>query len=327
MVSTPGTWFCYTFRVKDSWHIMNKIVRLKQILKFLTENPLSTIREIAYNASETKINYKVAIKLTNELIKQNKISNLFGYYYTVPTIDKEILFLAKITDNDKILRPKFQKLQYKIESKNSFHSILEQYIALLRFQIKIKKTQSEIDTTPYSSDTTIRQIRYELKKYLESFKIPKKFNEDNFHAYLYKYIVDRHFSDKLSYEEIKTRGRTIEERVDMLSTWLAKQDVSEITDQYGYQSNKFPRRMIRGMFHKNGNIKFEQLYAAVNTGRISKKDASKILAQWILRLNISRLKKKRDQKKFNDTIKKKYGWNLLEEGDFKSFDTSRSSVL
>ncbi|MGB6462861.1 MAG: hypothetical protein WBF38_01375 [Nitrosotalea sp.] len=307
---------------------MDKTIRLKQILNFLTENPFSTIREIAYNASETKINYKIAMKLTKELVKQNKISYLFGYYYTIPTIDKEILFLMKITHNDKILRPKFQKLQYKIVKEKSFRQILEQYIALLHFQIKIKKTQAIIDEKSYSSDTAIKQIRYVLKNYLKSFKILEKFSEDDFHAYLYKYIVDKYFYDSLRYEEIKTHRRTIEERVDMLSTWLTKNDMSEITDQYGYQSNKFPRKIIQGMFHENGNPKLEQLYAATNAGRISNEDASKIFVQWILRLNVPRLKTKRDQIKFSNTIKKKYkGWDILEQGDFKSFDTSRSSVL
>lgn len=302
---------------------MDKTIRLKKILKFLTENPLVTIREIADNSSETRINYKIAIKLTNELVKQKRISDLFGYYYAIPMIDKEISFLVKITDNDRILKPKFKKLHYKIESEKSFHKILEQYISLLHFQIKIKKTQANIDKKPYSSNKAIKQIRFELKKYLKSFEIPKEFNGNNPHGFLFKYIVDKYFYDKIHYDEVRTHGRSIGEKLDMLSTLFSKNNIREITDNYGYKSNKFPHRMINDMFHPNGNLKLERFYPAITSGRISNEEVSKIFVQWMLRLNASRLRTKKDQKKFSDIIKKQYkGWDILKQGDFKSFDIS-----
>jgi len=299
--------------------------KTKQVFNYLIKNPLLSVREISDNALDVKINYNTTRKIIRELISQKKIAELLEYYYVIPTVNKEIQFLIKITNVDKILKPEFKKIKNPntTSENHPFQQIIKQYIRLVNLMLRIRLTELRIAKESDSLNKKyMKEVRNELKNYLRSFKVDENISDDDFHMYLLKHIEDKHFFEDNNYDDIKTRRRLLEERMEMLSVFLESGSVKEVSDQYGYKSNKTPRKILEKLFFPNGKLALDKLYLAEKSGKISKKQSGKLFSQWVLRLNALDLKTKRDRQKFKRNVKKFFNWDILEQGDFKSFDIS-----
>ncbi len=293
--------------------------KLKSVLSHLSKNPLSNIREISDNALGVKINYNTTCKIIQEQILQKKVAEIYGYYYIIPSINQEIPFLIKITNFDKIKKPKFKKIKFtSIGSNPNFQSILKKYIALVNLENKIPTSSKKSKISPL-----ISYGNKALTEYLRIFRKKQSVKNKDFHTKLLMHLLKKYDTSSVVYDEIKAGGFPLEEKLDMLSIWFQENNPKWISEKYGYKSNKFPRKIISRLYHKNGNPRFEKLLLAVKTGKVTKKLASKIFVQWILRLNAPNLQTKRAQQKFQRNIKKNYsGWDILKQGDIKSFDIS-----
>lgn len=301
--------------------------KTKSILKYLQKNPLSTINQISCNSIDLRINHSTAIKIVNDLLRQGKITHLLEHYFVLPTIEKEINFLKKISDLDKILKPKFKKIRYLYRGSKepTFEQILLQFISIIHLMIKIRLLElgqsAKHDTL---SAQEMKKISSYLKKHLDSFTGNTNSSWE-FRQQLETYLDNEHFKLNLIYEEKRKGSIPLEEKIRMTSKWLTGNNISDISKQYGYKSNKFPRRVIlEKMFaRKTKNLRLDEMYNAIKTGKISNEEASKVFTQWIIRINAKKLKTKQDQKRFSKTIKKEYGgWDIFDQGDFKSFDIS-----
>ncbi len=287
-------------------------------MSYVSKNPLSNIREISDNATYVKINHNTIYKVIQQQILKKKIAEINEYYYIIPSIKKEISFLIKITNFDKILKPKFEKIKFTpIGSNPNFQSILKKYIALVNLENKIPISSKKFKIPP-----SVSYGKKALIVYLRNFH-NQQFEDIDFHTKLSLYLQQKYDSSTVIFDEIKAGGHAIESKLDMLSILFKENNYKSISEKYGYKTNKFPRKIISELYHKNGNPRFEKLLLAVKTGKITKNLADKIFVQWILRLNAPNLQTKRAQQKFQSNIKKNYsGWDILEQGDFKSFDIS-----
>lgn len=295
------------------------------VLKYIGKNPFSTVYEICDNAAKLKLHYTKAKNAVIELIRQNKVGQLLGYYYVTPSMQKEVLFLRKITKLDKILKPKFKKLKYSGFSLDnlSFNQILELYIILFHLKIRIRKIELGINRKSPLPDNELARIQNDLIEYLASFSTSEPISSEKFHNELLRHLDDKYYFSTLHYLEIKTHKIPLKEKLEWLSKWFMSFNMGVIADDYGYETNKFPRKIIQNLFHKNGNPKFELIFEAQKAGEISEEFASELCTQWILRINAKHLKTKEQQRRFRETIRNKYrGWDIFEQGNFRSFDIS-----
>lgn len=265
---------------------MNRMEKTtKIIIKYLAKNPLSSAREISDNASRTRINHNTTKKIVASLIKEYKISNLFRFYYITPSKSDEVEFLIQITDTDKILRPRFKK-QLK-DSENEFQKLIKEYIDLFHLQIKIKKVDKKTNR-----DFLIKEcdeIRKDLKAHLQLFK-DKKATDVEFHGNLSKHIADRYFKDSRHIHDLIIHGKaqTLKDKVRMLSTFFKSNNIREATDEFNYESNKIPRKIINAWFYENGNIKIDELWAGWFNGEITAEEFHDAMRLWFAYIALSK---------------------------------------
>lgn len=292
---------------------MNRQERTRQILLFLSKHPLSTVREISDNAFRTRINYNVIKNALARLASDGKIDELFGHYYKIPTTKQEIPLLTKVTKNDKILKPKFKKLSYdKATKTGKFQGILELYILLVHLRIKIDKIQTKRDKKPYSLARNINKVRKSLVKFLRSFKAGKNLTIDDFHSRLVKYVDDEYFKDSRHFYDLMYRSRTLAQKVRMLSTFFKYYNFREISDLFGYETNKIPRQIINSWFHENRNIQLAEIYAGLATAQIKNSDASDLFLQWHAYIGLTKRKTK-DGRELTEKELKQYRKNFMKE--------------
>lgn len=291
---------------------MNQKKRTRQILKFLSKNPLSTTRNIADNASQTRINHNVVRTILTDLMRDNKIDQLFGHYYVIPTPKNEIQLLSKITKLNDILKPKFKRLSYQDTIKiGTFRHILELYILLIRLQLKIYKVKSLREKKSHVLDKkAIERIRKDMLRHLRSFKVSNNLGE--FHNCLIKHIDDRYFSDIRQFYDLAFRSRSLKDRVKMLSAFFITNNVKEISDQFDYDSNKVPRKMVDGWFYKNKNIDLAEIYAGIAMGQITNSEASDLFRQWHAYVGLTKRNDK-DGREFDEKELKQYRKNFMKE--------------
>ncbi len=292
-------------------NLMMKSVEIatKRILKYLAKNPLCPVRDIADNASSTRINYNTTKKIIDTLTKQQQISDLFGFYYIIPSVESEIPFLIQITNMDVIMKPKFRKNQLK-QIENRFQKIVKKYIDLFYLQVKIKNIESKSQKDYDSIYEKLDDIRTDLNKYLKSFKIKKRWSDNDFHSYLSKHIEDRYFKDSEHFHDLMIHSKSLKEKAQMLSIYLRTNSVSEIADQFDYVSNKIPRTIIEKWFYKNGNLLFGEIYAGIKNKEITDFDASNLYLQWQAHMGLRRTKTK-DGKELVDEELKQYRKNFM----------------
>lgn len=310
---------------------MNRKARSKQILQFLSKNPLSTVREISDNASKTRINYNVCVKALAELVQNHKIDRLFGHYYITPTTKGKISLLLKITNQDKIHKPRFGRLSYENRSqRGGFREIVELYILLIRLQFKINKTKRAKKLRNIKNEN---QIKKDLKAYLKSFIIKKYSSDEDFQIHLIKHIDDRYFKDIRHFNNLIFRHRTLKKQVKMISTFFKTNSVTEVSHLFGYKSNKIPRKMIKGWFYANGNLPFGEIYAGIKNKEITNSEASDLFFQWQAHIGLRRTATKEGKelvgeelrqyrKNFMKNYKKQFKIDIRKVVDIKAYGIS-----
>lgn len=198
--------------------------RKSEILKYLRNHYLASLREIADNYAVKRSNYSVVKKIVNELVKEQQIECLdtrLPFYYVTPTAEDVLDALLNIIDSDKIKSPRFQKIKFQYLDKPSLSQVAKNLISLYHLELKIFLHVIRKNKT-YHKQT--RRLKDTLKKFHIRFIDFWRKNTDFQYIetlqdgldYLAMCIELVEFPDRIYFSNLRGHGYTLKKKINML---------------------------------------------------------------------------------------------------------------
>jgi hypothetical protein len=337
---------------------LNAEQRKSRILSYIQKHPLCTIREIADNYRIHESRFRLVKTDVTNLFTENKIGKVFNSrecYFLNPSEGKEIEFLVQIMKSGKIFQNRFKKMSVSVSTRYGwpppFREIVETCISLLYLKLKISLIENRKKTR---KNLNIKQLKrfqkrhhskfikflqdYSFNKYSvlgpaisrrgdRGFVEIKNPTQKQRYVYLSNYLSARYHNDERYYKLLHSGSKSLSEKLGMISIWLRTGSIRNVSDMYG-RTNKNTRKIL-GPILKDGTFSFFQTIMPLlaEEGRtlipeFSSTNLTKVFFESIVRSNASSLKTVKGRSMLSANSKKFFGFDILKQVDWKSFDIS-----